>query len=503
MADIDAGMLSPLLTTGISGLDDVLGGGLTPNRIYLVEGDPGSGKTTLSIQFLLEGIKRNEAVVYVTLSETKLELLAVAASHKWSLAGIHIVELIPSELELDPDNQYTMFQSTEFQLGETTKAILSEIDRVKPKRVVIDSLSELRLLAQNSLRYRRQILAMKQFFVGRECTVLLLDDNTSELNDLHLQSIAHGVLSLEHFAVGYGAERRRLRVMKLRGQRYRSGLHDFNIATGGLEVFPRLIASEHTDSRPLQTLKGDVADLDRLLGGGLEFGTSTLLVGPAGSGKSSVAISYARAAAEQGYRAALFTFDERIEVLLRRTDGLGIDLHPFLESGLLTIQQIDPAELSPGEFAHIIRKAVDGEDGHPPAKLVMIDSLNGYLHAMPDERFLTSQLHEMLTYLGHKGVITCLLMAQHGMIGRMESPIDTTYLADTVIMFRYFEADGNVRQAISVVKKRSGKHERTIRELKLDGRIWVGQPLNDFHGVLTGTPNLKDSAGARSGPQDD
>ncbi|MFT3883628.1 MAG: gas vesicle protein GvpD [Gemmatales bacterium] len=495
MADSKTKKAPMLSATGIVGLDDILGGGLTPNRVYLIEGDPGSGKTTLSLQYLMEGIRRKEPAVYVTLSETKQELLAVAASHGWSLEGLDIIELVAQEKELELDNQYTMFQPAEIQLGETTKAILSEVDRVKPKRVVIDSLSELRLLAQNSLRYRRQILALKQYFAGRDCTVLLLDDKTSDVHDLQLQSIAHGVLSLEHLSPEYGAERRRLRVTKLRGQRFRGGLHDFNIITGGLEVFPRLIAAEHVEARLSKTLTGKVKGLDDLLGGGMEHGTSTLLVGPAGSGKSSVAINYAASAADHGQRAALFIFDERIEILLKRVHGLGMNLEPHIDSGMITIQPIDPAELSPGEFAHIVRKAVDGTDGHPPAKVVVIDSLNGYLHAMPEERFLTVQMHELLTYLGHKGVVTFLVLAQHGMLGNMQSPVDTTYLADTVILFRYFESDGQVRQAISVVKKRSGKHERTIRELKLDGQITVGEPLSDFQGVLTGTPVYIGDAG--------
>jgi circadian clock protein KaiC len=333
--------------------------------------------------------------------------------------------------------------------------------------------------------------------------VLLLDDKTSEASDLQLQSIAHGVLTLEHLSPEYGAERRRLRITKLRGQKFRGGLHDFNIATGGLVVFPRLVAAEHAESREQKPLRGDIVALDDLLGGGLDLGTSTLLIGPAGSGKSSVAINYARSAAKQGQRAALFIFDERIEVLLHRAQGLGMDLRQHLVSGLVTIQQVDPAELSPGEFAHTVRKAVDGGDGHPPAKVVVIDSLNGYMQAMPEERFLSVQMHELLTYLGHKGVVTFLVLAQHGMVGAMQAPIDTTYLADTVILFRYFEADGQVRQAISVVKKRMGKHERTIRELRLDGGISVGEPLHDFQGVLTGTPVFKGAAKTLMGPNDD
>lgn len=487
--------------TGITGLDDILGGGLTPHSLYLIEGNPGAGKTTLALQYLLEGRSRHEAGLYVTLSETKAELSAVARSHGWSLDGVDVVELVASEIELEPDNQHTMFQPADVELGETTKAILAEVERVKPKRVVVDSLSELRLLAQNSLRYRRQILALKQYFASRECTVLMLDDKTADAHDLQLQSIAHGVISLEHLSPAYGAERRRLRIVKLRGQRFRGGQHDFNIATGGLEVFPRLVAAEHTDTRERKVLTGVVAELDVLLGGGIDCGTSVLLVGPAGSGKSSVAISYAKAAADRGERAALFAFDERSETLLHRAAGLGMDLGPCIAAKTLTLQQIDPAELSPGEFSAAVRRAVEGTDGHPPAKVIVIDSLNGYLHAMPEEQFLTAQLHEMLTYLGHKGVVTFLVMAQHGMIGHMQAPVDTTYLADAVVLFRFFETQGEVRQAISVVKKRSGKHERTIRELKLDGAIRIGEPLRGFQGVLTGTPTFQGEAGTLMRPQ--
>ncbi|MBL9091873.1 MAG: AAA family ATPase [Planctomycetaceae bacterium] len=479
---------SALSQTGIVGLDDVLGGGLTPCRLYLVEGNPGSGKTTLGLQYLTEGVRCGERGIYVTLSETKTELMAIGRSHNWSLDGIDIIELAASEAELDPENQYTMFQPAELELNVTTKTIIDEVERVKPKRIVIDSLSEMRLLAQSPLRYRRQVLALKQFFTGRECTVLLLDDRTSDAADLQLQSIAHGVLSLEHLSPEYGAERRRLRVIKLRGRRFRGGYHDFNIDTGGLVVFPRLIASEHVLNRDLARVQGSIPEIDELLGGGIDVGTSVLLIGPAGSGKSTVAASYAYAAAQRGERAALFLFDERIETLLKRMAGLGLDIAPYCASGLITVQQVDPAELSPGEFSHAVRRAVDGEDGHAKAKIVVIDSLNGYLHSMPEERFLTAQMHELLTYLGHQGVVSFLVMAQHGMIGAMQAPVDTTYLADAVILFRYFESEGHVRQALSVVKKRSGRHERTIRELLFDGTLRVGAPLSGFQGVLTGTP---------------
>jgi circadian clock protein KaiC len=491
-------------TTGISGLDDVLAGGFPPYHLYLVEGNPGSGKTTLALQWLLEGKRVHENGIYVTLSETKPELDTVAKSHGWSLDGLNIIELVASESELEPDNQTAMFQPSEIELGITTRAILAEVERTKPRRVVIDSLSEMRLLAQNPLRYRRQILALKQYFTGRECTVFLLDDLTSESEDLQLQSIAHGVLSLEQLSPEYGAERRRLRVTKLRGRKYRGGYHDFVIQTGGLVVFPRLIAAEHGQDQERGLLRAGNEELDNLMGGGLQYGTSAVLLGPAGSGKSTLAIQYARAAAERGERAVIFAFDERVQTILERTAGLGMPLAPFLRSGHIAIQPIDTAELSPGEFAHRVRRAAEGEDGAPGARVVVIDSLNGYLQAMPEERFLTAQLHELLTFLGHKGAVTFLIVAQHGMLGQMVTPIDTTYLADTVVLFRYFEAMGEVRQALSVVKKRSGKHERTIRQLSLDEKgIHVGKPLRDFHGVLSGTPTYQGPGQSLTRPKDD
>ena len=480
-----------LVPTGIGGLNDILAGGLTAHRVYLVQGDPGSGKTTLALQYLLEGARRGEKGVYVTLSETKAELVASARSHGWDLDPIEIVELMASEDELDAERQHTMFEPAEVELSATTNAILSTVDRVKPVLLVIDSLSEMRLLAQSALRYRRQILALKQFFIGRECTVLLLDDKTSYDEDCQLQSIAHGVISLEQSSPEYGGNRRRLCIPKLRGQKYRGGNHDYKIETGGLVVFPRLVAAEHVRKNPRGLLHGGSKELDTLLGGGVDFGTSVLLVGPAGSGKSVIATTYVHAGALSGVRAAMFIFDERVEVLIHRAKGLNIDLEPHLKSGLVTIQQIDPAELSPGEFVHRVRQAVSGGDGHPPAQVIVIDSLNGYIHAMPEESSLTAQLHELLTYLGHSGVATFLVLTQQGIIGQMTVPVDTTYLADTVIMLRYFEARGEVRQALSVVKKRSGKHERTIRELSFDGGVRVGEVLDHFQGVLSGVPVFK------------
>ena len=483
---------APPVSTGVAALDDILLGGLTPNRVYLVEGTPGSGKTTLALQFLMAGRDRGERGLYVTLSETRDELLAASRSHGWSLDGIDIFELVTPETELEPDNQFTMFQPSEVELSVTTRAVLAEVERTGPTRVVFDSLSEMRLLAQHALRFRRQVLALKQFFTGRRCTVLLLDDKTSETNDLQLQSIAHGVISLEQLSPEYGAERRRLRIIKMRGRKYQGGYHDFTIAHGRTDVFPRLVAAEHRGSFDRGQLPSGIPAIDAMLGGGIESGTSVLLLGPAGVGKSSLAIQYARAAVERGHRAAIFSFDESMETMHQRMDGLGLPIGRCIEAGSLDIQMVDPAELSPGEFAHAVRRVVERTDGQPGATVVVIDSLNGYLNAMPEERFLSIQLHELLTYLGHQGVVTFLVVAQHGVLGAaMLTPLDTSYLADSVVLFRYFESRGEVRQAISVVKKRSGRHERTIREFRMGpGGIAVGEPLCNFHGILTGTPTF-------------
>jgi circadian clock protein KaiC len=482
--DISAGINR--LSTGIEGLDKILEGGLPESNIYLVEGEPGSGKTTLALQFLLEGIKRGEQVLYVTLSETKLELETVAASHGWSLKDLNIYELVPAGDTLKSESQYTIFHPSEVELNEMTSAVLQEVERTNPKRVVFDSLSEMRLLARDPLRYRRQILALKQYFAPRECTVLLLDDKSSNIVDLQVSSIVHGVLMLEHLAVEYGAERRRLRVSKLRGSRFRGGYHDFNIETGGVRVFPRLVSAEHVQNTTRETVKSGIAGLDELLGGGLDRGTSTLIIGPAGSGKSSMATQFAVSAAANDESAAVFIFDEIRETYIARATGIGTNLQQYIDKDLVTIQQVDPAELSPGEFAYSILESVNQDK----AKVVVIDSLNGYMNAMPEERFLTIQMHELLTYLNRQGVITILIMAQHGFLGNsMTSPVDVSYLADTVLLLRYFESGGAVRRALSVVKKRTGAHERTIREMNIssDG-IRVGKALTDFQGVLTGVP---------------
>ena len=473
-------------STGINGLDDVMAGGFTPNRLYLVEGVPGSGKTTLALQFLLDGARRNESTLYVTLSESAEELNAVATSHGWSLASVNIRELVPSDEALRPEDQYTMFHPSEVELGETTRSILEDVDRINPKRVVFDSLSELRLLAGSPLRYRRQILALKQFFAGRNCTVLLLDDMTSTDHDLQVQSIAHGVVLLEQMNPDYGAERRRLRVVKYRGVRFRGGYHDYIIRRGGIEVFPRLVATEHRSTPARERLTSGIRALDVLLGGGVERGTSTLITGAAGTGKSSMSAQFVHTAAERGEKAAMFIFDESSHTLLSRAAELNIDLRRHIKAGRVNIRQVDPAELSPGELIHSIRTSVEQQG----ASIVVLDSLNGYLNAMPGERHLIIQLHEVLTYLGQAGVATLMISAHQGLIGStMISPVDVSYLADAVILMRYFEAEGEVRQAISVVKKRGSAHERSIREFHMrNGQIEVGEPLRDFRGVLTGVP---------------
>ncbi|MGJ4802446.1 ATPase domain-containing protein [Luteimonas sp. SDU82] len=473
------------VSTGNAGLDDILGGGLDADRMYLYEGRPGAGKTTLALEFLLEGARRGEPVLYVTLSETKRELELVAQRHGWDLTGVEIVELVPAETLLDQAQEITLLHPAELELGETTRMILERVSSLNPSRLVIDSLSELRLLAQNPLRYRRQVLALKQFFASRSCTVVLLDDMTSHQNDLQLHSISHGVVMLEQLVIDYGAERRRLRVIKMRGMEFRAGFHDMKIVRGGIEVYPRLVASEHHTRFSGDYTPSGNAELDRLLGGGLERGTNALLIGAAGVGKSSLALTYAIAAAGRGERSAIFAFDEGRGTIDARARALGLDLPSAIDDGLVVFQQIDPAEMSPGEFAAIVRRRVE-QDG---ARVVVIDSLNGYLNAMPDGRFLILQMHELLTYLAQQGVVTILVLAQHGMVGPAETPLDISYLSDAVLMLRYFEHAGMVRRALSVVKKRSGYHEQTIREFKLGPRgLVLGPPLQEFSGVLAGHP---------------
>ena len=480
--------------TGIEGLDDVLSGGFARGRLFLLEGSPGTGKTTIALQFLLEGLKSKQPVLYVTLSETRDELTSTAHSHGWTLGDdLQIFELQPPESALDPDEQQSILYSSDLELGETIQAILAEIERINPSLVVLDSLSEIRLLAQSSLRYRRQLLALKHIFAKRGTTVLLLDDLTTDTLDKTVHSIAHGVLRLEELSPDYGAERRRLKVIKYRGQPYRGGYHDFEIKTGGVQVFPRLVASEHKGKFVVSQLRSGIAELDLLLGGGVETGSSTLVLGPAGNGKSLLVLQYADAALRRGEKVGMFIFDEEINLLFRRAKVLGIDLAHFREKGLLFINQVDAAELSPGEFSHQVRQYVE----HRGVQLVVIDSLNGYRAAMPEERSLLLHIHELLQYLNRKGVSTFLTVAQHGLVGHMESPVDVTYLADTVILMRFFEAQGRVRRAISVVKKRTGEHEDTIREFVISNKgLSVGPVLKHFHGVLRGVPTFVGTGGS-------
>jgi circadian clock protein KaiC len=447
----------------VDGLDDILRGGFPENCLHLITGAPGTGKTTLAVQFLLEGVKRGERCLYVTLSETRKEMEKVARSHGWDLSQLGMTELIPSEHNLSADAQLTVFNPSEMELGETTEALIAAVNEHRPQRLVIDSLSELRLIAQHALRYRRQVLALKQYFGGHDCTVLLLDDLTGGIEDDHLQSIAHGVVFLEQLANQFGAERRRVRITKMRGVSFRGGYHDFAIRRGGLDIFPRLVAAEHVGEYVDKDQPSGNAELDGLLGGGLPTGTSTLLLGPAGTGKSTVATQFAAAAAARGDRVAMFVFDENIGTFRSRSRKLGLSLEGPLKSGLITVQQIDPAEMSSGEFAAVVRRAAEGSDvSGKPARMIVVDSLNGYLNAMPEEKYLTAQLHELLAYLGQQGVVTIMTVTQSGMVGTMNSPVDTTYLADNVLLFRYFEAAGRVRRALSVVKKRNGYHELTI-----------------------------------------
>ncbi|SEF76616.1 circadian clock protein KaiC [Bryocella elongata] len=482
------------LLTGIEGLDDILNGGIPRGHLYLIEGDPGTGKTTLALQFLLEGARAGEKGIYVTLSESKIELEQVARSHGWDITPITIYEMIPSDEDLSPEAQYTVFHPSEVELADTITAILKQIEFVDPRRVVFDSLSEFRMLARDPLKYRRQILALKRYFAGRNCTVLLLDDRTAEgdSNDLQLQSIAHGVIKMQSLERDFGIKRRRLEVHKLRGSHFREGYHDYTIRTGGLATYPRLIASEHMPGFKRNPILSGLPELDDLLQGGLDSGTSSLLIGPAGCGKSTIALRYAYTSAQRGEKAVIFTFDESLSTLIDRGKHLGMDPTELICTGKLEMHQIDPAELSPGEFVSRIRRMVD-DDG---LRMVVIDSMNGFLNAMPHEQFLAMQLHELLAYLGQQGIATLLTLAQHGFIGTTSSPIDVSYLADTVLLFRYFERAGAIRNAISVLKKRSGPHERTIRELVLgEGTIKVGPPLDEFEGVLTGNPTYIGKSG--------
>ena len=475
-------------SSGIDGLDDILAGGLPRDCFYLIQGDPGSGKTTLALQFLLEGLRRGESVFYVTLSETRNELLKVTRSHGWSLESIPLLELSAIEQLLRPEAQTTVFHPSEVELNKVSKLLIDEAGKIRPARVVFDSLSEFRLMAETALRYRRELLNLKQQFAQHKSTVLLLDDKMDQSKigiDPHVLSLSHGVIEMEQLSPDYGTSRRRLRVLKLRGVKFREGYHDYTIETGGLRVFPRLVAAEHHKKVKHETVSSGLKELDDLLGGGMDRGTTTLILGPAGTGKSTIALQYATAMAARGERGIVFAFDETCATMLARANALGLDLERHIQSGLITAQQVDPAEISPGEFADRILQQVNAG-----CKLVVIDTLNGYLNAMPGEKYLINQLHELTSYLNYKGVVTILILAQHGLVSGAEAPVDLSYLSDTVISLRFFEAAGEVKQSIAVMKKRSGPHEKTIREFKLEaGRgVRVGQPLKQFQGVLTGVP---------------
>jgi len=475
-------------STGVEGLDDILSGGLQRGRLYLIEGSPGTGKTTIATQFLLAGAEAGERGLYITLSETEEELRESAASHGWKFEEPNaIFELVPPESLLDEDQQQSLLYSSDLELGETTKRIFEAIEEHNPTRVVIDSLSEIRLLAQSSLRYRRQVLSLKHYFSRTGATVVMLDDLTSDSHDKTVHSVAHGVLRLDELAPDYGAERRRLRVLKYRGQNFRGGYHDLIIKTGGVQVFPRLVSAEHRSKFKRETLKSNSTELNTLLGGGIERGSSTLILGPAGTGKSLLSLTFAVQAVERGEKAAVFIFDEEMGLLFQRAKGLGIDLEPLQKSGNLLVEQVDAAELAPGEFAHRVRVCVEQHQ----VRTVIIDSLNGYQAAMPEEKQLILHMHELLQFLNRQGATTFLTVAQHGLVGDMRSPVDVTYLADTVILLRYFEAVGRVRRAISVIKKRTSAHEDTIREYRIGQKgIDLGEPLTNFQGVLRGVPEM-------------
>jgi circadian clock protein KaiC len=473
--------------TGIEGLDDILMGGLPTNRLYLVKGTPGVGKTTLALQFLMAGTSNGERGLYITLSETEAEIRQVADSHGWTLDGMDLFELSAADQTLRIDEENTLYSAEDVDLKETVRVLLEQVERVQPQRVVFDSLSEIRLLAQSPARYRRQLLALKQYFAGRECTVMLLDDRSGDSADLQIESLAHGVISLEQLPMQYGADRRRLRVAKLRGSRFRSGYHDFAVRTGGLAVFPRLIAAEHRTELLAEPISSGVAELDQILCGGIDRSTCTLVIGPAGTGKSALATQFATAAARRGEPAAVFLFEERVGTWRRRAQHFHQPVDELASSGRLSVVQVDPAELAPDEFTHMVRSAVE-QDG---ARVIVIDSITSYFTAMPEARFLSQQMHELLGYLGERGVASVMTMAQAGMIGQMTSPVDVSYLADTVMLLRYFETRGRVRKALSVLKKRSGAHEETIRPLTLNSKgVQLGPPLDNLHGVLTGSPTF-------------
>ena len=475
--------------TGLPGLDDILGGGLPAHRLYVVEGAPGSGKTTFALQFLREGLRIGQRVLYVTLSETLEELSDVAVSHHWALDGIDLLELDSLSERFQQGADYTVFHPSDVELEDTIARVRAEVERLNPDRVALDSVSELKILSQTTARYRREILGLKQFFAGRKCTVLVLDDGTTGDSEQQLQSIAHGVLRMDRAPREYGTTRRQLQVVKMRGVAFQDGRHDFVINTGGVEVFPRLSATGAAFLETPGSAESGSAQMDTLLGGGLDRGSSTLLIGPAGCGKTTLCSQYMLAALERGEQVVCYQFEESRHTFLHRSLGYGMNFERHIASGKFDLISIDVADLSPGEFASRVRYAVEVRK----ASFVVIDSLNGYLNGMPSEKFLLIHMRELLSYLGQKGVVTLMTLAQHGMLGTgMQNPVDVSFLADAVILLRFFEAAGHVRQAISVVKKRRGNHERTLREMKIGSTgAQIGEVLQEFEGVLTGVPRFR------------
>jgi circadian clock protein KaiC len=484
-------------SAGIAGLDAVLVGGFERQHLYLIEGRPGSGKTTLGLQFLIEGARRGEKCLYITLSETERDLRRTADSHGWSLDGITLFELIP--LEADPEQQQGLIHIADVEFDQTVALIMAKMRELAPDRVVIDALTELRLLAQDALAYRRQILTLKRFFARSEATVLALDDLTETVPGLHLHSIVHGVLNLEQRKLSYGVVRRRLSILKLRGTDFRSGYHDYVIRTGGLTVYPSLVATEHEAEFRPEFVSSDISALDELLGGGLRRGTSTLLIGPSGVGKSSLAIQYAVAATRRGTPAAIFALDESYRTAAERARGLGLDLDGARRSGQLHWERASPTTLSPGEFVDRVVRQVEAG-----VRVVVIDSLNSYIASMPEEHALVLHIHELLASMGNRGVATILILAQHGLVGDAQAPLDLSFLTDAIVLLRYFEAEGEVRKAVSVLKSRSGLHETAIREYRLNPvqGISVGPPIRAFQGVLTGVPSFIGKPGSLNDADD-
>lgn len=488
--------------TGVPGLDYVLMGGFLRDGFYLIQGDPGSGKTTLALQYVRGRIEAGEPCLYITLTESRRDLANTCASHGWSVEDIEVCDLTRSAANLSGEPESSVFHPSDTELGETTKAIFAAVEKTRPRHVVFDGLSEMRLLSGNALVYRRQLLAIKEFFAERHAIVMLLDDRISPFGNVQPESLVGGNIVLERTLPQYGRARRRLYVTKVRGANFREGFHDYEILCGGVIVHPRLVAAEHHEKFTRELLPSGIANLDTLLAGGLSTGSTTLLLGPAGVGKSTVAMQFAVAAVMRGLKVAVYMFDEVLDTLVERVEKLCLGkvggLRAYIAEGLVHVQQVDPAEMSPGAFAHEVRRAVEAG-----AKVIIIDSLNGYISAMPEERFLTTHLHEMFAYLNQKGIVTLMVVAQHGMIvGGGGGEIDVSYLADAVLLFRYFEVRGEIKQAVSVFKKRTGAHERTLRELEISSKgVVIGEPLRGFRGIMTGTPQYEGNTAVLSDKQ--